>query len=58
MSDGWFLFDGNAEHWPLAHGELTDRLKAFNTLENVSVWRSGFRDWKPAGPGRYCAFAT
>jgi hypothetical protein len=49
MSDEWFLFDGNAEHGPLARGELTNRLKAFKTLENVSVWRSGFQDWKPAG---------
>jgi GYF domain 2 len=48
MSDEWFLFDGNAKHGPLAHGELTERLKAFNTLDNVSVWRSGLQDWRPA----------
>ena len=49
MSDEWFLFDGNAQHGPLARGELTDRLNAFKTLDDVSVWRSGFQDWKPAG---------
>jgi hypothetical protein len=48
MSDEWFLFDGNAEHGPLARDDLTDRLKAFKDLDSVSVWRSGFQDWKPA----------
>jgi hypothetical protein len=49
MSGEWFLFDGKTEHGPLAHGELTDRLKAFRNLDNVSVLRPGFRDWEPAG---------
>ncbi len=49
MSDDWFLFDGNAEHGPLTRDNLTDRLRAFRTLDNVSVWRAGFQDWKPAG---------
>jgi hypothetical protein len=48
MSEAWYLYDGVWQEGPLAREVLIDRLKSFGNLENVSVWRAGYEEWKPA----------
>jgi hypothetical protein len=49
MAIEWYLLDLRDQHGPLGSAELRKRLASYTNLDDILVWREGFRDWKPVG---------
>src|SRR5260370_18382275 len=57
MAVEWYLQDLRGQYGPLGTAELRKKLRNYENLENVLIWREGFQNWRQV-PEVFDSFET